>query len=320
MGAWIVALLLAAALLALAAVAARRRSGAGLAAAQLAALLPLAGLVMSGARRRLRPTPLAGNRRRGAAGVLPEIPSGPFADTSYLTLVRAPPPSTSERRREPLYGLRYPLAPDLDGLYSPLAAQLRLHYFQLDAKGRANWLRTLGIVAAVLEEKPDTPDLQLVSVGGRAGGTSRLYAVREPAPPVWWPHSVAVAASPGDAFRTVSRAPDPVADVVADRPLDHHPGAQARRLAETPDGFSVDVSEGGGLLVLCRAFQPLYEATAEGKALPTLPVNLSLLGVQVPPGAHRVEVGVSAWPEKLAGGVALLAFVAAAALARRRAA
>ncbi len=263
------------------------------------------------------PSPWLGVVGRGA-GVLPEIPSGPFADTSYLTLVRA---AAFDLGAAPgaLYGLRYPLAPDLDGLYSPLAAQLRLHYFQLDAAGRANWLRTLGIVAAVLEEKPDAPDLQLVSVGGRAGGTSRLYAVRAPAPPVWWPRSVAVAASPGDAFRTVSRAPDPVADVVADRPVAHHPGAQARRLAETPDGFEVDVSGGGGLLVLCRAFQPLYRATAEGKSLPTLPVNLSLLGVQVPPGAHRVRIAVSALPEELAGGIALLAFVAAAALAWRRA-
>ena len=142
--------------------------------------------------------------------------------------------------------------------------------------------------------------------------------MREPAPPLWWPRSVAVAASPGDAFRTVSRAPDPVADVVADRPLDHHPGAQSGRLAETPDGFSVDVSGGGGLLVLCRAFQPLYQAAADGKRLPTLPVNLSLLGVQVPAGAHRVEVAVSAWPEKLAGGVALLVFVVAGALAWHR--
>jgi hypothetical protein len=315
-GAWIVALLLAAALLALAAVAARRHSGAGLAAAQLAALLPLAGLVMTAPVADFAPSPWLAVVGRGA-GVLPEIPSGPFADTSYLTLVRA---AAFDLGAAPgaLYGLRYPLAPDLDGLYSPLAARLRLHYFQLDAAGRANWLRTLGIVAAVLEEKPDTPNLQLVSVGGRAGGTSRLYAVREPAPPVGWPRSVAVAASPGDAFRRLSRAPDPVADVVADRPLDHHPGAQVRRLAEMPDGFTVDVSGGGGLLVLCRAFQPLYQATAEGKRLPILPVNLSLLGVQVPPGAHRVEVGVSATPEKVAGGVALLVFVVAGALAWRR--
>ena len=180
-GAWIVALLLAAALLALAAVAARRRNGAGLAAAQLAALLPLAGLVMTAPVAGFAPSPWLAVVGRGA-GVVPEIPSGPFADTSYLTLVRA---AAFDLGAAPgaLYGLRYPLAPDLDGLYSPLAAQLRLHYFQLDARGRANWLRTLGIVAAVSEEKPETPDLQLVSVGGRAGGTSRLYAVRDAGAP-----------------------------------------------------------------------------------------------------------------------------------------
>ena len=62
-GAWIVALLLAAALLALAAVAARRRSGAGLAAAQLAALLPLAGLVMTAPVADFAPSPWLARRR-----------------------------------------------------------------------------------------------------------------------------------------------------------------------------------------------------------------------------------------------------------------
>ncbi len=67
-GSWILALLLAAALLGLAALAARRRSAAGLAAAQFAALLPLAGLGDDGAGGRLYPVPLAAARRQGSGG------------------------------------------------------------------------------------------------------------------------------------------------------------------------------------------------------------------------------------------------------------
>jgi hypothetical protein len=166
----------------------------------------------------------------------------------------------------------------------------------------------------VLNEAPGTPKLQLLS----AGNASSLFAVRDPAPPVWWPRSAAAAGSAGQAFRFVSRASDPVADVIAARPVVHHPGAQVALRAETPDQIEIDVTGQGGLLVLRRAFQPLYAASAEGKPLPTLPVNLSLLGVEVPPGIHRVRVAVSAMPEKLAGGVAVVAFLVTLGLAWRR--
>ncbi|HEY0512307.1 MAG TPA: hypothetical protein VGH73_10405 [Thermoanaerobaculia bacterium] len=317
-GTWIIALLIAAALLALAAVAARRRSAAGLAAAQLAALLPLAGLVMTAPVADFAPASWFGLLRRGAE-VVPGGPSGgssgALSDPSYLTLVRitafdlGPVPGV-------LAGLRYPLGQDLDGLYSPLSAQMRLHYLQLPGKERANWLRALGVGAAVLGESPGTPDLQLVSVGERFGGASRLFAVRDPAPPAWWPRSVATAASPGEAFRWVSTAPDPVADVIAARPvarypIAHHPGATVTPRGEAADETEIDVAGDGGLLALRRAYQPLYHASAAGKPLKTLPVNLCLLGIEVPPGTHRVRLAVSAAPEKLAGGIALVALLGA---------
>lgn len=315
-GLWIISLLLAAALLALAAFAARRRSAAGLAAAQLIALLPLGGLAMTAPVSDFA-SPWTGTVGPGAE-VVSGGPSGHLSEPSYLTLVRitsfdlGPAPGV-------LRGLRYPLAQDLDGLYSPLSAQMRLHYLQLGDDLRANWLRTLGVRAAVLSELPQTPRLQLLGererFGGPSGGISRLFAVRDPAPPAWWPRSVAAAASPGEAFRRVSLAPDPVADVVADRPVAHRPGGKVELRGEAPDAITVDVSGPGGLLVLRRAYQPLYEASAEGKNLRTLPVNLSLLGIEVPPGAHRVKVAVSAGPEVLAGAVAILAFLCALALA-----
>ncbi|MFY9825782.1 MAG: hypothetical protein WAM82_30690, partial [Thermoanaerobaculia bacterium] len=110
---------------------------------------------------------------------------------------------------------------------------------------------------------------------------------------------------------------DPVADAVTDRPVPHVPGATVRVLVDAPDRCDVEVSGGGGLLVLRRAYQPLYRATAEGKRLQTLAVDLALLGVQVPPGNHKVEIAVSAGPEKAAGIVALIALGATLILFRR---
>jgi hypothetical protein len=44
-------------------------------------------------------------------------------------------------------------------------------------------------------------------------------------------------------------------------------------------------------------------------------VNLSLLGVEVPPGNHRVWVEVGAGPEAAAGAIAIVALLGALALA-----
>jgi hypothetical protein len=66
-----------------------------------------------------------------------------------------------------------------------------------------------------------------------------------------------------------------------------------------------------------RAWQSLFVARAEGRRLSTLPVNLNLLGVAVPEGRHRVVLDVTAWPEILAGCVALLALAAAGVAMRK---
>ncbi len=312
-GAWIGALVLAAVFLGIAALAARRRSAAGVAFSQLLALLPLAGLVMTARVADFPPSPWLRFLKPGAE-VLPGLPSSPPVPPVYQTLVQmkafdlGPVPGV-------LHGVRYPLADDLDGLYSPLSLSVLLHIPQLSANGQANWLRTLGTGAMVRAEAPDSPALELLSVGERFGGTSRFFAVRSPAPAAWWPRSVTTARNAGQAFAYVSHAPDPVADVIAARPIVHHPGARVALFEETPDRIGVDVWGDGGLLVLRRAFQPLYTATAGGRPLPTLPVNFCMLGIEVPPGSHRVWVEVSAGPEVAAGIVAVLALLGALALA-----
>jgi hypothetical protein len=321
LGMWIVTLVLAGAFLALAAVAARLGSAAGLAAAVLAALLPMAGLVMTAPVADFVPSAWGGLVGPGSEMVnsnltapLGESSGNPLSDPSYLTLVRlaafdlGPAPGV-------LHGVSYPLAQNLDGLYSPLSALVLLHLPSLDWDARANWFRVLGVEAALLEETPQTPRLRLRLTQQRFGAPSHLFTVEDPAPVAFWPRSVRAAAHPADAFRAVSVAADPVADAVTDRPVPHVPGAKVRVVSDKPDRCEVEVSGSGGLLVLRRAYQPLYRATAEGKRLQTLAVDLALLGVQVPPGKHRVEVAVSAGPEKAAGIVAFLALLGTLGLA-----
>jgi hypothetical protein len=91
-------------------------------------------------------------------------------------------------------------------------------------------------------------------------------------------------------------------------------------VAEGADRVELDVAGPGGLVVLRRSYHPLYRVRAGGRRLDTQPVNVTLLGIEVPPGAHRVVVDVDDTPEALAGGFAILTVVAAlaAGLWRRR--
>src|SRR6185295_8970026 len=138
-----------------------------------------------------------------------------------------------------------------------------------------------GIAAVVADAPLEAEGVEPEASQSRLGGNSTLYRVIEPAPQAWWPRSLTPAPSPMAALRAVGGAADPVADLVVSRTVPHQPGAEVRLLRDTPDEIEVEVSGGGGVLALRRTYQPLYRAEAEGKALRTQPVDLSLLGVEV---------------------------------------
>jgi hypothetical protein len=185
----------------------------------------------------------------------------------------------------------------------------------LDWAERVRWFRSVGLQAVVLFEEPRVPGLRLLDQAERFGVTTRLYAVEDSAPPVWWPRRVVPVADPHAALAAVSRGPDPIA-AVAGPPVPHDPDGRVRLISSQPDRIEIEAeSRGGGLAVVRRAYHPLLVARAGGKVLTTLPVNLNLLGVVVPAGRHRVVLAASAWPEAVAGGVAVLVFAAALAAA-----
>jgi hypothetical protein len=208
-----------------------------------------------------------------------------------------------------LYGLTYPLAPDLEGMHTLLFRPMLIGLPALGWPERVHWLRAMGVQAVVLVEDPGVPGLRLLDVAERHGVTSRLYAVTDPAPPVWWPRRLLPAATPLAAGRLVTVNPDPVTASVVTRRQDapQDPSGQVRLIAAAPDRVEIEVAGGGGVAVIRRAWQPLFAARADGRPIPTLPVNLNLLGVAVPAGRHRVVIEVSAWPEIAAGAVALAA-------------
>jgi hypothetical protein len=223
-----------------------------------------------------------------------------------------------------LHGLRYPLAPDLVGLQSPLSARLELELRRLPWSARVNWLRRLGADALVVRgEGAGEAELPLreLAVRRHGGFTSRLFAVAAPAtngrPPLgWWPREVAVEADARAAAVRLGEVADPVLLSLTPRPVAHRPGATVRPLAESPDRLAFEVEGDGGLLVIRRAFLPLYRARlADGSELATGPVDLALLGVEVPAGRQQVLVEISGRPELAAAGVGLATLLVLACLA-----
>ena len=218
-----------------------------------------------------------------------------------------------------LHGLTYPLAPDLDGIFSPLQALLYENLARFGWPARIHWLRLLGADWLVRHDDGlPAPPLEQVAAATHLR-SAELYRIPDPLPGAFWPREVLAAASPIEALAMVTHLSDPLVTAVASRAVEHHPGARVELLDAEADRLHLSVAGDGGLLVVQRAFFPILEARLEdGRRLATQPVDLVLLGVEVPAGRHEIRIATSSRPEKIAGGISLLVFGVAAWVGGRR--
>jgi hypothetical protein len=219
------------------------------------------------------------------------------------------------------HGLSVPLAPDLDGISSVLHGLLIVNLPIQRWDTRVKWCRALGVEWANLYADPGHPDLLEVEREERYGRESILFRIRDPAPKVFWPEQTHLADNPAHALTLVNRSSDPVTQVIVAEEVHHRPGGRVRLVTNESDRVVVDVDSEGGLLVLRRSYHPIYRAAGTTGRLRTLPVNLVLLGVDVPPGRQRVELSISSWPESVAlvfGAVMVLGLLAWAWIKGRR--
>ena len=146
-----------------------------------------------------------------------------------------------------LHGHTYPLVPDLEGMMSPRFRPLLARLTRAPWEERARWLRVLGVQGLVLFRDPGVAALRPLDRVERYGVVTRLYAVADPAPAVWWPRRVEPVAADDEALRRVAALADPVAEVVVEGPpLPHTAGGKVRRLSATPDRIELEVTSGGG--------------------------------------------------------------------------
>ncbi|HMB52118.1 MAG TPA: hypothetical protein VKU40_02295 [Thermoanaerobaculia bacterium] len=327
---WAAYLAVAALLLAATAVALGRRSAVALVALQLVALVQLFPLLRTTPTEPFRQQPPWAEHLAEGTGVVNTLLPRP----TWEPLPGRTPPDGSRATNDVrnaldlypapgvAYGLTYPLAPDVEGLAPPLYTFLSVEVTRLDWRRRLPWLRATGVGAVVAYRPPGVAGLTPLDVVERQGVPARLYRVEGAAPAAWWPRRVEPAAGPRAAFARVSEDPafaDPRVAVVTARPVEHDPDGRARLVSAAPDELVVDVaSERGGLLVVRRAYHPLYTARDDrGERLATQPVELALLGVEVPAGERRVTLTVEEWPETAALVVSLAALLSVGAVAWR---
>ena len=286
---------------------------------QLLALLPLYPLLMKEPvalyEQRLPWTAQLGDRR----GVQPlaytypawepqaQPRTSPAAKARRLAFELGPTPGV-------LHGLTYPLAPDLDGMHHRFYDYLLFRLSQDSWEGRLPWLRTLG-VEAITSRQLLPPGAKLVATQRFDAGSSYLYTLDRPAPAVWWPQQLTVAPSPAAAYELVAAREEPTVATLVPFAIPHHPGARVRLLRAEADRLELEVAGDGGVVVVRRAFQPLWHARAEASPLQVVPADLVLTGIVVPPGTHRVELFVKDGPEWTAAAIAALTFVALVAVA-----
>ena len=326
LGLWLVSLALAALVLAATAGAVRRGWPAGVIAAQILGLAPLAIMIATDDTAPYRETPpWVSALPAGASvlngtfdGVLGKVFPYPLSGV-HARAVRRLAALDLGSSTGVLSDLRYPLAPDLDGMTS-VPVSLVIHALpSLSWEQRIRWLRVFGVDAVVLAQPSPSPSLRLIGSADRGGGVpTRLFALDGRVPLVWWPRELVAVDTPEEAYERLGAVSSPTDTVVIlGSPTTQDPGGSARLIMADGDRIELETAGAGGVVALARAYQPALRATAAGRPLETLRLDFALLGVVVPAGPQHVVIEMSAWPEALAGAVAGLVLAGALYVAWR---
>lgn len=205
-------------------------------------------------------------------------------------------------------GLSYPLAPDLEGVYSARWFDLLEAVRVLDWEGRVPWFRRLGVEAVVRSPGRPVPGLEHLAREERFGVPTDLEGVIGVLPEARWPDELLVASSLPSSVRAVGWGALDAGQVFVPAPVPHSRQGRAELLLAAPDRLEIEVDSGGGVVVLQRAYWSLYRATIveSSRVLETMPVDFALLGIRVPPGRHRVVVEARIPGLTWAAGVSIL--------------
>jgi len=318
---WIAGLFAGALLLAATAWAVSRRRTGLLPLLQLAGLVPLLGLIPSAPTELFRSPPRFAREVDPSQGVVSLTAVFPGWEPRPAYALQALGAVTRRRVDRELLepgfaavaGLSSPLAPDLEGLTQPLQVFLGANLARADWPTRIRWLRRLGVGALVRDGVGVIPGLEPIDEQTLAGVRAQLLRVPSPRGFLFRPRAVRFAPSPREAWLAVARGELADDEAVGSRPAAAIGEGSAHLVGATADRIELEVEGEGGVVGVLRAWQPLWRAELEdGTPLATQTLDLVLLGVEVPPGRHRVRLWIPRWPERAAGWLALAVALGAA--------
>jgi hypothetical protein len=211
-----------------------------------------------------------------------------------------------------------------EGLDSFLVQSIAIALRTFDDAGRLGVLRATGVDFVLLPRPLDAAAAPLAELAETFDGEppQRVYRVREAigdaqllGAALFAPHvqaAINLVLAPGF-------DPREVAVLAGQGPPRAGPPGTARALRFDADEIELEVdSPAGGFVVVRRAWLPIWRAEVDGVAAKPIVAQLTRLGVEVPPGPHRVRFHVSRRPFRIACGAALAALVAIVALAWKR--
>ena len=110
----------------------------------------------------------------------------------------------------------------------------------------------------------------------------------------------------------------PPAQPGGDGPPSPGPPGAARVLEDGPERLAVEIeATAPGVLVVQRAWQPIYRASVDGTPVPVRIANLHRIGIDSPAGRHRVDLWVDRTVLHASFLLSVLGLFGLAALARR---
>ena len=218
-------------------------------------------------------------------------------------------------------GWRYELATSPEGLDAILTLMARDAVRRLRDPERLRLLRLWGVEWLLLERPLAGEASGAKQVAARAGplASVRLYRLDDPLPEARLVLGVVPAAAPRDALRLLlDPAFDPSSQVVLAGGEPAPPGRGSVRLLELePERLraATDAARPGWLVVE-RAWQPLWQATVDGRPAAVGPANLHRMAVALPAGRHEVRLAVDRRPLRWSAAAAALGALGLVALAR----
>jgi hypothetical protein len=213
-------------------------------------------------------------------------------------------------------GRHYEFAISPEGLDSYLT-RVTVQAFQgLSDAERVRLLAASGVDILLLGRELDPEARDLVELEARhpsTGGDILVYRILRHAPAVEFVGNVVRAPHLNAALGALTDPSfDPRRSVVlpgASMPTSGA-GGSVELLTTGPERLEMVVDAAGpGVLVVQRAYLPLYRATVDGEEAPILVANMHRMGIELPVGEHEVKLWVDRRPLAASGLLSLLAAI-----------